>query len=116
MRKLLPLLIAMILALPLYAASVEGGIPIRGDLFWSEEELAKMDFNAQLTDDEREYYENTHIYLVTASPADPVYVYFGHAGIAVDAPDRDEIMFDYGSFRFSDGFYINFILGRLYYS
>ena len=106
----------MILALPLYAASVEGGIPIRGDLFWSEEELAKMDFNAQLTDDEREYYENTHIYLVTASPADPVYVYFGHAGIAVDAPDRDEIMFDYGSFRFSDGFYINFILGRLYYS
>ena len=116
MRRLLFVIIMLLLILPLPSASVEGGIPIRADLFWSEEELAKMDFTAPLSDEEREYYENTHIYLVTASPADPVYVYFGHAGIAVDTPDMDEVMFDYGSFRFSDGFFINFILGRLYYS
>ena len=111
---MLIMLLSVIAALA--AASVTGGIPIREDLFWSEEELGKVDFDSPLDDEEREYYENTHIYIVTASPAEPVYIFFGHAGIVVDAPDMDEIMFDYGSFRFNDEFYANFVFGRLYYS
>ena len=109
-------MVLLLMTSMLSAASVNGGISIRDDLFWSEEELEKIDFTAPLTDDEREYYENTHIYIVTAAPSEPVYIYFGHAGITVDTPDMPEVMFDYGSFRFNDGFYMNFIFGRLYYS
>ena len=117
MRKLISSLFLLLLMLPfLSAASVSGGIPIRDDLFWSEEELQDVDFSAPLTDKEREYYENTHIYLITAAPSEPVYIYFGHAGIAIETPDSPEVMFDYGSFRFDDSFYINFIFGRLYYT
>ena len=116
MRKLVSLLLIVFSVQMISAASFNGGIPIREDLFWSEEELSKVDFTKPLENEEKEYYENTHIYIVTASPAEPVYVYFGHAGIVVDTPDNPEVMFDYGSFRFNDGFYLNFVYGRLYYS
>ncbi len=117
MRKLISALLLLFAVLTaVNAASSSGGIPIRDDLFWSEEELEKIDFSAPLSDSEREYYENTHIYYVTASPSEPVYIYFGHAGISVDTPDMPEIMFDYGTFRFDDSFYVNFIFGRLYYT
>ena len=53
---------------------------------------------------------------MTASPSEPVYIYFGHAGIAIETPDMPEVMFDYGSFRFDESFYMNFIFGRLYYT
>ena len=116
MRKLISILVLLLSIQMLGAASVQGGIPIRDDLFWSEEELSKIDFSAPLDDDEKEYYENTHIYIVTAAPSEPVYIYFGHAGIAIDTPDMPEVMFDYGTFRFDDSFYMNFIFGRLYYT
>ena len=117
MRKLISALSLLLLSLSLIsAASISGGIPIREDLFWSEEELKNIDFSAPLSNSEREYYENTHIYLVTASPSEPVYIYFGHAGIAIETPDMPEVMFDYGSFRFDESFYMNFIFGRLYYT
>ncbi len=115
MRRLCLSAVLLLLVQVLSAASVTGGLSIREDLFWSEEELDKVDFSAPLEDEEREYYENTHIYLVTASPSEPVYVFFGHAGIVVDTPDNEPVMFDYGSFSFDDSFYVNFVLGRLYY-
>ena len=116
MRSLVSILLFLFSIQIASAASFTGGIPIREDLFWSEEELSKVDFTSPLTDEERDYYENTHIYVVTASPSEPVYVFFGHAGIVVATPDTPEVMFDYGTFRFNDGFYTNFIFGRLYYS
>ena len=115
MRRFCLSAVLLLLVQVLSAASVTGGLSIREDLFWSEEELDKVDFSAPLEDEEREYYENTHIYLVTASPSEPVYVFFGHAGIVVDTPDNEPVMFDYGSFSFDDSFYVNFVLGRLYY-
>ena len=116
MRSLVSILLFLFSIQIASAASFTGGIPIREDLFWSEEELSKVDFTSPLTEEERDYYENTHIYVVTASPSEPVYVFFGHAGIVVATPDIPEVMFDYGTFRFNDGFYTNFIFGRLYYS
>ena len=117
MQKAIAMMLLIVIAImDAGAASTMGGIPVRDDLFWSEEELSHVDFSAPLTDDERTYYENSHIYLLTAAPSEPVYVYFGHAGIIVSVPDRNEIMFDYGTFRFDKGFYLNFALGRLYYS
>ena len=115
--KRLSLFMAIILAsCCLSAASVTGGSEVRPDLFYSEEELAKEDFHGPLTESEREYYEDTSIYLLTASPADPVYIYFGHSGLVIDTPDQDAVMYDWGNFSFSEGFYLNFVKGLLYYS
>lgn len=116
MRRNALLLIAIVFSmLPLAAASQAGGIPVREGLFHSEEELGNTDFSPALTDEEREYYEDCHIYIVTASPTEPVYAYFGHAGIEVEAPGMPAVMFDYGTFTFDESFYMNFALGRLYY-
>ncbi len=116
LRKILPLLILLTAASALGAASVSGGIPVREGLFYSEEELCKVDFSAPLSSSERSYYEECRIYIVTASATEPVYAYFGHAGIEVEAPGSAPVMFDYGTFAFGDGFYLNFALGLLYYS
>ena len=116
--RLMPLMLISVLlsAFPLHCASVNGGNEIRTDLFYSTEELAKEDFSAELSDAEKDYFENVKVYLLTASPSDPVYVYFGHSGIVIDPPDGDAVMYDWGTFGFSDGFYMNFTLGLLYYS
>ena len=116
LKRILVLLILILSLSAVNAASFTGGIPVREDLFYSEEELKNFDFQAPLDESERNYYENTHIYIVTASPSDSVYIYFGHAGIEVDTPSSPPVMFDYGTFRFDNTFYINFMLGRLYYN
>ena len=115
-KRILASMMLLLLFIPLGAASFTGGIPVREKLFYSEEELSKVDFTTPLTEGEREYYEDTHIYITTAAPSDPVYIFFGHAGIEVDTPDTPPVMFDYGTFRFDNTFYINFALGRLYYN
>ena len=103
-------------SLMLSAASITGGSEVRPDLFYSLEELEKEDFSTPLTEAERDYYGSVDIYLMTASPSEPVYVYFGHSGIVIDPPDGDAVMYDWGTFSFSDGFYLNFAMGLLYYS
>ena len=100
-------------SLMLSAASITGGSEVRPDLFYSLEELEKEDFSTPLTEAERDYYGSVDIYLMTASPSEPVYVYFGHSGIVIDPPDGDAVMYDWGTFSFSDGFYLNFAMGLL---
>ena len=116
MRRALLLSLVILSSLTLTAASITGGSEVRADLFYSLYELGKEDFSAELSAAEREYYENVDIYLMTASPSEPVYVYFGHSGIIIDPPDADAVMYDWGTFGFSDGFYLNFTMGLLYYS
>ncbi len=116
MKRFLITLLLVLIASNVFAISITEGISVRPDLFYSEEELRKEDFSGELSDDEREYYENTSIYLMTASPAEPVYIYFGHSGLVIDTPDQEPITYEWGSFSFSDGFYLNFVKGLLYYS
>ena len=115
-KRLSVLFMLLIFSLSLSAASMTGGIPVREGLFYSEEELDSFDFSQKITEGERAYYENTHIYITSIAPSDPVYIYFGHAGIEVETPGRESVMFDYGTFRFDKSFYFNFALGRLYYN
>ena len=89
---------------------------MRPGLFYSEEELGKISFDDELPDSDREYYGNIDISIITAAPAEPVYIYFGHSGLSVEIPGREGIMFDYGTFSFSESFYHDFIFGLLYYS
>lgn len=116
MKRFITTAITICIASGLFAASVAGGIEIRPDLFYSMEELAKEDFQGNLTSEEEAYYGNTEMYLLTASPTEPVYGYFGHSGLVIDPPDQEPVMYDWGNFSFSEGFYLNFVKGLLYYS
>ena len=115
-RAIALLLIISIMPIAAMAASITGGTEVRPGLFCSEEELSKIQFSGELSESEREYLDNTDISIITASPAEPVYIYFGHSGLSVSLPDHESVMFDYGTFRFSDSFYHDFIFGLLYYS
>lgn len=116
MRRAALLLIISMISLTVPAASVTGGSEVRPGLFYSEEELGKISFDDELPDSDREYYGNIDISIITAAPAEPVYIYFGHSGLSVEIPGREGIMFDYGTFSFSESFYHDFIFGLLYYS
>lgn len=108
--KLLPALL-LILILPLSAASVLTDGLSSG--FASEENLALFDFQSEENTD---FYENVGISLLTQSPGEAVYTWFGHTSLEVEIPgylDRD---YNWGVFAFSDSFYRDFIFGRLYYS
>lgn len=61
-------------------------------------------------------WNNVEISLLTYSKDDPLYSWFGHAGIMVDFGDGNQVIYDYGRFAFSKGFYINFVKGLLWYS
>ena len=116
MRRAVLLLIISMISLTVPAASITGGSEVRPGLFYSEEELGKISFDDELPDSDREYYGNIDISIITAAPAEPVYIYFGHSGLSVEIPGREGIMFDYGTFSFSESFYHDFIFGLLYYS
>lgn len=116
MRRAVLLLIISMISLTVPAASITGGSEVRPGLFYSEEELGKISFDDELSDSDREYYGNIDISIITAAPAEPVYIYFGHSGLSVEIPGREGIMFDYGTFSFSESFYHDFIFGLLYYS
>ena len=102
--------------LPLHPASVSGGSQLRPGLFYSEEELGKTSFGEELSESERSYYGQMEISLITASPAEPVYLYFGHSALNVKAPGKDAVSFDWGTFAFSPDFYRQFAFGLLYYT
>lgn len=73
-------------------------------------------FNIQEMDDsERDFWDKTIISLVTITKGDPIYEWFGHSAISVAVPGSESITYNYGYFSFSDGFYVNFAMGRLYY-
>lgn len=112
LRKLcLLLLIYSTLTAFLFSASVE-----RQKLenpFPSRENLLKFDFEGN---EGVENYEKININLITTEEGDAVYSLFGHTSLEVLDEDGDGFFTDYGFFTFSDGFYLNFALGKLYYN
>ena len=114
MRKAFAILIAILITVQAWSASVTGGKEVMPGLFYSEEELSHISFSDELTDSERDYYDSIDIKLITAAPAEPVYIYFGHSGLSVSVPGTEPVVFDYGTFSFSESFYHDFIFGLLY--
>ena len=115
MRKAIAVLLVSILPFLASGASITGGTEVRPGLFYSEEELGKTSFGEELSESERSYYGQMEISLITASPAEPVYLYFGHSALNVKAPGKDAVSFDWGTFAFSPDFYRQFAFGLLYY-
>ena len=108
---LLILGILMITFAPLAGASISA--PPLEDSFDSEKNLDLFDFTspeALLCDS----LDDFTISLVTQAPGDEIYIWFGHAGLLLSAYG-DDIMYDWGVFSFSPGFYSDFIFGRLFY-
>ncbi len=78
----------------------------------SENMLEGENFLKGYAQDEERY----TLSLVTIGRGDPLYIWFGHTSLVVaDRESGREVMYDFGIFSFSEGFYTSFALGRLWY-
>ena len=103
------ILIAIISSFPINSASISK--EMLDNPFPSVENLEAFDFESrQLT------YPGIEINLMTTETGDEVYSYFGHTSLEVRLPGCIPLFYDYGYFSFSDGFYLDFVLGRLFYN
>ncbi len=84
--------------------------------FPSEENLQNFEKTISVEQYDKESLDNIEISLITISPADPIYSWFGHSAILVQQDANTSIIYDYGIFSFnSDNFYKNFLQGKMYY-
>ncbi|MFM1932263.1 MAG: hypothetical protein RL226_1566 [Bacteroidota bacterium] len=65
-------------------------------------------FAAQLSQD-------ATISVLTCEPGDELYSVFGHSAIRVYEPGVFDVVYNYGTFEFSDDFYLKFAQGKLNY-
>jgi hypothetical protein len=62
------------------------------------------------------YWDRCTVSLLTITPGDPIYSWFGHAAILVTTPEGRRVTYDYGTFSFNDeDFFVNFAFGRLWF-
>ena len=109
MKRVILILIAIISSFPINSASISK--EMLDNPFPSVENLEAFDFESrQLT------YPGIEINLMTTETGDEVYSYFGHTSLEVRIPGYIPLFYDYGYFSFSDGFYLDFVLGRLFYN
>ncbi len=63
-----------------------------------------------------DYWDKCTVSLLTVSPGDPIYSWFGHSALMVTTPEGRNIGFDYGTFSFADEDFVkNFVMGRLWF-
>lgn len=107
------LFFTIVAALPAASLRTE---PMFSDPNSSERMLAGRDFANVGDRAALEAADNLAISLVTMGRGDPLYVWFGHSGLAVTDRSADRgVLYDYGIFSFDDEFYQTFAMGRLYY-
>lgn len=67
-------------------------------------------------DGSMDFWDGCTVSLLTVSPGDPIYSWFGHSALMVTTPEGRNIAFDYGTFSFADEDFIrNFVMGRLWF-
>ncbi|MFT4879911.1 MAG: hypothetical protein ACI9LS_002077, partial [Flavobacteriales bacterium] len=59
--------------------------------------------------------ERAKVSLITCSEGDELYSVFGHSAIRIMEPNAFDIVYNYGTFEFSDDFYLLFAQGKLNY-
>ena len=109
MKKLFSLLTLLFIASSLFALSFLGGNA--EDPFESQKELDNFSF-----DESGFSADDVKIYLITAETGDEVFTFFGHTALAVVKDGSISFAADYGSFSFSEGFYLKFVEGLLLYN
>lgn len=60
--------------------------------------------------------KNAEVSLITCSEGNELYSVFGHSAIRVFEPNRFDVVYNYGTFEFSDDFYLLFAQGKLNYT
>lgn len=60
--------------------------------------------------------QEAEISVLTCAPGDELYSVFGHSAFRVREPGRFDVVFNYGTFEFSEDFYIKFAQGKLNYA
>ncbi|MDG1260681.1 MAG: DUF4105 domain-containing protein [Flavobacteriales bacterium] len=60
--------------------------------------------------------KDAEVSLITCSEGDELYSVFGHSAIRIVEPNRFDVVYNYGTFEFSDDFYILFAQGKLNYT
>ena len=108
MKKFSVLMVLFILIRGLYGG--EATPP----LFDIDKELDSFK-TSEVTEEEREKYNDMEFYLITGGPGSLVWENFGHSAILFTSPDSFPIAYDWGIFTFDDSFFVNFAFGRLYY-
>lgn len=84
--------------------------------FPSQENLEKFEKTDNIDLYDKEELDAIKISLITTTPGEPIYSWFGHSAIMVEQKDKEPIIYDYGIFNFdSENFYENFLLGKMYY-
>ncbi len=109
MKKPFTSLLLLLLPLMVFSASMTPNS--LEDTFESEEELKGFDFEAPADDN----WQDVEFSLITLSEGKPVYSWFGHTSLEVEG-DGFDYDYNWGVFTVQEGFYKNFLLGRLYYS
>ena len=108
MKKFSVLMVLFILILGLYGGETTP------PLFDIDKELDSFK-TSEVTEEEREKYNDMEFYLITGGPGSLVWENFGHSAILFTSPDSFPIAYDWGIFTFDDSFFVNFAFGRLYY-
>lgn len=109
MKRVILALVLILSFSDLLAISISG--ESLENLFPSEENLKAFDFANQDVD-----FPELKINLITTETGGEIYSYFGHTSLEILIPGYPTLFYDYGYFSFNDGFYRNFILGRLFYN
>ncbi|MCR5731856.1 MAG: DUF4105 domain-containing protein [Sphaerochaetaceae bacterium] len=107
-KKILTILIFLLVSISAYCASIIGNMP--EDPFPSEENLAQFDF-----DSGDKSYSEYQFNLLMTDKGEKLYTHFGHCGLEVITPRGSHYVCDWGVFYFTNGFYYNFVRGRLFY-
>jgi len=92
-------------------------------LMWCVLVLGTFMFNADIALAQTQWYDNlsteTEVSILTATPGEDTYSMFGHTAIRIYDPEKVPVtdwVFNYGTFSFSESFYINFMKGKLDYT
>ena len=115
-RKFYTALFFILLFLPVNIFSLDIYKEALNNPFPSEICLDKFNKTTNIDSYNQEELDNIKISLITITPGDPVYSWFGHSAIMVEQEDITSLIYDYGVFSFnSDNFIENFMLGKMYY-
>lgn len=108
MKKFSVLMVLLFLILGIYGGRTTP------PLFDIDKELDSFK-KSEVTEEEKEKYNDMEFYLITGGPGSLVWENFGHSAILFTSPDSFPIAYDWGIFTFDDSFFVNFAFGRLYY-
>ncbi len=115
-RALCILLCAVALSSNAWAVSVRNSDKSNATNVFDSIPMLEAYYNPSFEDTNEAFWEACKISLVTIGEGKPLYSWFGHSALLVEAPNYPAYVYDYGSFSFAeDGFYKNFALGRLWF-